>query len=152
MLGTAAAMKTLRRKRRKLLLGLLLTSNGVPLPQAGDEFRRTEPGPGSDAARNSYDLESNSGGAAFNDIDWIDWTLKDGGNSASGYGRELSEWTQGLIALRKRWTHSRKPDFADYAPNPRSQPGAPGVSATWERQALRANSPQSGGAGPASWI
>jgi hypothetical protein len=38
--------------------------------------------------------------------------------------------------LRKRWTHFRKPDFADYAPNPRSQPGDPAndgrVSYAWE--------------------
>jgi isoamylase len=134
----------LRRKREKLLLGLLLTSNGAPLLQEGDEFGRTKSGFGQDAARNSYDLESTSGDTAMNDVNWIDWSLKDGSNSASGYGRELSEWTQGLIALRKRWTHFRKPDFADYAPNPRSQPGDPAndgrLSYAWEGPATGAPS------------
>jgi isoamylase len=134
----------LRRKREKLLLGLLLTSNGAPLLQEGDEFGRTKSGLGQDAARNSYDLESTSGEASVNNINWIDWSLKDGSNSASGYGRELSEWTQGLIALRKRWTHFRKPDFADYAPNPRSQPGDPAndgrLSYAWEGPATGAPS------------
>jgi isoamylase len=134
----------LRRKREKLLLGLLLTSNGAPLLQEGDEFGRTKSGLGQDAARNSYDLESTSGEASVNNINWIDWSLKDGSNSASGYGRELSEWTQGLIALRKRWTNFRKSDFADYAPNPRSQPGDPAndgrLSYAWEGPATGAPS------------
>jgi glycogen operon protein len=136
----------LRRKREKLLLGLLLTSNGAPLLQEGDEFGRTKSGLGQDAARNSYDLESASGDTAMNDINWIDWSLKDGVGSpnAPGYGQELSEWTRGLIALRKRWTHFRKPDFADYAPNPRAQPGDPAndgrVTYAWEGPATGAPS------------
>jgi isoamylase len=136
----------LRRKREKLLLGLLLTSNGAPLLQEGDEFGRTKSGLGQDAARNSYDLESASGDTAMNDINWIDWSLKDGVGSpnAPGYGQELSEWTRGLIALRKRWTHFCKPDFADYAPNPRAQPGDPAndgrVTYAWEGPATGAPS------------
>jgi pullulanase/glycogen debranching enzyme len=106
--------------------------------QEGDEFGRTKSGLGQDAARNSYDLESTSDDTAMDDVNWIDWRLKDGVGSpnAPGYGLELSEWTRGLIAIRKRWTHFRKPDFADYAPNPRSQPGDPGndgrLTYAWE--------------------
>ena len=48
-------------------------------------------------------------------VNWIDWSLKDGSTTGSpnapSYGQELSEWTRGLIALRKRWTHFRRPDF-----------------------------------------
>jgi pullulanase/glycogen debranching enzyme len=44
--------------------------------------------------------------------------------------------TRGLIALRKRWTHFRKSDFAAYAQNPRSSPGDPvndgRLSYAWE--------------------
>ena len=84
----------------------------------------------------------------MNDVNWIDWSLKDGKQhgspNAPGYGQELSEWTRGLIALRKRWTHFRKADFADYAPNPRSQPGDPAndgrLSYAWEGPAAGAPS------------
>jgi len=138
----------LRRKREKLLLGLLLTSNGAPLLQEGDEFGRTKSGAGQDGARNSYDQESTSGDAAVNDVNWIDWSLKDGSSTdspnAPSYGRELSEWTRGLIALRKRWTHFRKSDFADYALGPRSRPGDPAndgrLSYAWEGPAAGAPS------------
>jgi glycogen operon protein len=138
----------LRRKREKLLLGLLLTSNGVPLLQEGDEFGRTKSGAGQGGARNSWDQESASGEAAVNAVNWIDWSLKDGSTTGSpnapSYGQELSEWTRGLIALRKRWTHFRRPDFADYARNPRSRPGDPAndghLSYAWEGPAAGAPS------------
>jgi isoamylase len=84
-----------RRKREKLLLGLLLTSNGVPLLQEGDEFGRTKSGAGQDGARNSWDQESTSADMSVNDVNWIDWSLKDGAATGSpnapGYGQELSE-------------------------------------------------------------
>ena len=32
----------------------------------------------------------------------------------------MSEWARGLIALRRRWTHFRQPDFAEYATAPRA--------------------------------
>ena len=130
----------LRRRREKLLLGVLLTSNGVPLLQEGDEFGRTKSGPGQDGARNSWDWESTSGDAKVNGVNWIDWGLKDGNADGSPnaprYGRELSEWTRGLIALRRRWTQFRLPDFAEYAPAPRVKPGDPTndgrLSYSWE--------------------
>ena len=65
----------------------------------------------------------------MNAVNWIDWGLKDGNAEGSpnapSYGRELSEWTRGLIALRRRWTQFRQADFAKYAPAPRAAPGDP---------------------------
>ena len=62
--------------------------------------------------------------------------LFDGSPNAPRYGRELSEWTRGLIALRRRWTQFRLPDFAEYAPAPRVKPGDPTndgrLSYSWE--------------------
>ena len=122
---------------------LLLTSNGAPLLQEGDEFGRTKSGLGQDAARNSYDLESASGDTAVHAVNWIDWSLKDGSNSASGYGREPSDARADRAT--KRWTHFRKPDFADYTQNPRSQPSDPAndgrVTYLWERTCHRRPEP-----------
>jgi len=130
----------LRRRREKLLLGLLLTSNGVPLLQEGDEFGHTKSGAGQEGARNSWDWESTSEDAKVNAVNWVDWALKDGNASGSpnapSYGRELSEWTRGLITLRHRWSQFRRPDFAEYAPAPRAAPSDPAndgrISYSWE--------------------
>jgi isoamylase len=62
----------LRRRREKLLLGLLLTSAGVPLLQQGDEFGRSKSGAGQEVARNSWEWESASGDTSVNIINWID--------------------------------------------------------------------------------
>jgi glycogen operon protein len=136
----SSADEDLRRRREKFLLGLLLTSNGVPLLQQGDEFGRTKSGAGQDGAKNSWDWESTSGDAGVNGVNWIDWALKDGNPDGSPngprYGRELSEWTRGLIALRRRWTQFRQADFAEYAAAPRAAPGDPAndgrLSYSWQ--------------------
>jgi isoamylase len=91
----------------------------VPLILQGDEFGRTKSAALSqDDAHNSYNYESASGDLAINRVNWIDWRLKDGDNSwsptAPTYGRELFDWTKGLIALRKQWSHFRRADFAEY--------------------------------------
>lgn len=109
-----------RRVRQKLLLGVLLTSQGVPLILQGDEFGQSKAGAFSqEGARNSYNYESANGDQAINRVNWLDWRLKDGDNSAtpSGprYGRELFDWTRRLIALRKQWSHFRRSDFASYS-------------------------------------
>ncbi|MBE2258296.1 MAG: hypothetical protein IAE88_05535 [Rhodobacteraceae bacterium] len=131
----------LRRQREKLLLGILLTSQGVPVILQGDEFGRTKAGAASqEGARNSYNYESSSGKAAVNRVNWIDWRLKDGDNSASPtgprYGRELFEWTRGLISLRKQWSHFRRSDFARYVHAARDDRAGPindgGFSYAWE--------------------
>lgn len=111
--------ENLRRERSKLLMGVLLTSQGVPLIHQGDEFGRTKSGALSQKdAHNTYNYESVSGDPAIDHVNWLDWRLKDGNTSgspnASGYGRELFNWTKGLIALRKQWSHFRRADFAEY--------------------------------------
>lgn len=108
-----------RRIRQKLLLGVLLTSQGVPLILQGDEFGQSKAGALSqEGARNSYNYESATGETRINRVNWLDWRLKDGDNSAtpSGprYGRELFDWTRRLIGLRKQWSHFRRSDFAPY--------------------------------------
>jgi isoamylase len=112
--------ENLRRERSKLLLGVLLTSQGVPLILQGDEFGRTQSGALSQAdAHNTYNYESATGDPAINHVNWIDWRLKDsdagGSPNAPAYGQELFDWTRGLIALRKQWSHFRRADFAAYA-------------------------------------
>ncbi len=112
--------ENLRRERQKLMLGVLLTSQGVPLILQGDEFGRTKSGATSQAeVHNTYNYESESGNAAIDNVNWIDWRLKDGDNSESpggpAYGGELFRWTQNLIALRSKWSHFRNSDFPGYA-------------------------------------
>ena len=76
-----------RRERQKLMLGVLLTSQGVPLILQGDEFGRTQAGALSQAdAHNTYNYESQSGDKTINNVNWIDWRLKDGDNSESPQG------------------------------------------------------------------
>jgi isoamylase len=110
----------LRRQRQKLMMGVLLTSQGVPLILQGDEFGRTKSGALSqEDMHNTYNYESTTGDAGINQVNWIDWRLKDGDNSHSPggprYGKELFNWTSSLIRLRKRWTHFRRADFPAYA-------------------------------------
>ncbi len=112
--------ENLRREREKLLLGVLFTSQGVPLILQGDEFGRTQSGALSQGdAHNTYNYESTTGDAKINNVNWVDWRLKDGDNSESPggpkYGKELFGWTRDLIALRKKWSHFRRPDFPAYA-------------------------------------
>lgn len=111
--------ENLRREREKLMLGVLFTSQGVPLIFQGDEFGATKAGAVSqEEARNSYNSESTTGDANINHVNWLDWRLKEGDNSESPqgprYGRELFHWTKDLIALRKAWTHFRRESFPRY--------------------------------------
>jgi isoamylase len=122
--------ENLRREREKLLLGLLLTSNGVPLIMQGDEFGQTKSGARSqEDARNSYNYESASGDVSINNVNWIDWRLKDGDTSglpnAPLYGPELFHWTKELIALRKQWSHFRRADFPEYISDAADDRGGP---------------------------
>lgn len=111
--------ENLRRERQKLMMGILLTSQGVPMILQGDEFGRTQSGALSQAdAHNTYNYESSTGDNSINYVNWIDWKLKDGDNSSSPtgprYGRELFSWSKNLIQLRKKWTHFRRSDFPEY--------------------------------------
>jgi glycogen operon protein len=133
--------ENLRRERSKLLIGILLTSQGVPLLLQGDEFGQTKSGARSQAdAHNSYNYESRSGDPAVNHVNWLDWRLKDGDVTASpnapAYGNELYHWTKDLIALRKQWSHFRRAEFAAYiqdAPNDKNGPRNDGrFTYAWE--------------------
>ncbi len=111
--------ENLRRERQKLLMGVLLTSQGVPLILQGDEFGRTKAGARTqEEAHNTYNYESQTGDVSINNVNWIDWRLKDGDNSASpqgpSYGNELFHWTKSLIQMRKKWGHFRRADFVGY--------------------------------------
>ncbi len=128
--------ENLRRERAKLLTGVLLTSQGVPLLLQGDEFGRTKAGAG-EHAHNTYNYESVSGDAAVNHVNWLDWRLKDGDNSESPegpvYGTELFHWTRALIGLRKRWGHFRRAEFARYVRDVANGAGNDGrFTYTWE--------------------
>jgi isoamylase len=70
-----------RLKQQKNLLATLFLSRGVPMLTAGDEFGRTQFG-------------NNNAYCQDNEISWIDWSLPE-------TNRELFEFTQQLIALRK---------------------------------------------------
>lgn len=135
--------ENLRREREKLLTGVLFTSQGVPLLLQGDEFGMTKStAPSQDDARNTYNYESSTGDLSVNKVNWIDWKLKDGDRSESPmgptYGKELFHWTKNLIALRKKWTHFRREDFAEYVHGawnwgPRSGPSNDGkFTYIWE--------------------
>ncbi|HKA55868.1 MAG TPA: alpha-amylase family glycosyl hydrolase [Candidatus Binatia bacterium] len=111
--------ENLRREREKLLLGVLFTSQGVPLLLQGDEFGSTKASARSqEDARNTYNYESSTGDQQINNVSWLDWRLKDGDKSESPtgptYGPELFHWTRDLIQLRKKWTHFRRAEFAEY--------------------------------------
>ena len=99
----------LRRKREKLLLGLLLTSNGAPLLQEGDEFGRTKSGAGQDGARNSYDQESASGDAAVNGVNWIDWSSEGRKQHRFAERPELRAGTVGMDARADRVAETLDP-------------------------------------------
>jgi isoamylase len=139
--------ENLRRERSKLLMGVLLTSQGVPLILQGDEFGQTKSGAKSQAeAHNTYNYESTTGDPTINHVNWIDWQLKDGDTSASpnapAYGRELYNWTRELIALRRQWSHFRRSEFPEYiqdAPNDDDGPrNDGGLTYAWEGPAGQA--------------
>lgn len=128
-----------RRIRSKLLLGTLFTSHGVPLLLQGDEFGRTKSAARSqDEAHNTYNYESvDRSDTAINHVSWIDWQLKDGNPSgppgAPRYGRELFEWTRGLIELRKKWSHFRRDEFPEYvAGQPRGAKNDDRYTYSWQ--------------------
>ncbi len=111
--------ENLRRERQKLMMGVLLTSQGVPMILQGDEMGRTQASALSQGdAHNTYNYESSKGDNKINYVNWLDWRLKDGDNSESPkgpkYGKELFSWTKSLIALRKQWSHFRQEHFVSY--------------------------------------
>jgi pullulanase/glycogen debranching enzyme len=71
------------KKKTRLAAITLLTSQGIPMIHAGQEFNRSKGG-----NHNSYDQD--------NEINWIDWTVKQ--NNLTTF-----KLYKGLIALRKKY-------------------------------------------------
>ena len=74
------AIKALRMRRVKSLLGTLLLSQGVPMLRSGDELGQTQRG-------------NNNAYCQDNELSWIDWNLSD-------EHRELLEFTRLICSLR----------------------------------------------------
>ena len=72
---------SLRERQMKNMMTILLTSRGVPMILAGDEFANTQQG-------------NNNAYCQDNEISWLDWT----GLESS---RDLTEYVRRLIAFRK---------------------------------------------------
>jgi pullulanase/glycogen debranching enzyme len=110
----------------------------VPILLQGDEFGATKSGAvDQEGARNSYNYEAEPPDPAVDDVNLIDWRLRDGDNGASpkapNYGPELFAWIKYLIALRKTWTHFRRASFADYSAGLPDGPGNDGrYTYVWE--------------------
>ena len=82
--------ENLRREREKLLIGLLLTSQGVPILLQGDEFGATKSGAADqEGARNSYNYEAEPSDPAVDQVNLVDWRLLDGDNGRSPKGPDL---------------------------------------------------------------
>ena len=78
-----------RRQRKKNMLATLLLSQGTPMLLAGDELGHTQKG-------------NNNAYCQDNDITWLDWDARD---------TELEQFTQDLIALRKKYPHFSQSHF-----------------------------------------
>jgi glycogen operon protein len=85
------AVCTRRVKQQKNLLATLFLSRGVPMLTAGDEFGRTQSG-------------NNNAYCQDNEISWVDWSLP-------GKNKSLLDFTQTLIALRKKHPALRSAKF-----------------------------------------
>ena len=72
----------LRRRQAKNFMTILMTSQGVPMIQAGDEVLRTQGG-------------NNNAWCQDNEIGWFDWTLTE-------QNQEMLRFTREIIALRRR--------------------------------------------------
>ena len=83
----------LRAKQQRNLLTTLMVSQGVPMILAGDELGRTQHG-----NNNSYCQD--------NELNWMDWSLMN--NSRN---RQLLQYTQRLIGIRKTWGELRSERF-----------------------------------------
>jgi glycogen operon protein len=77
-----ADVHELRRRQVRNFLATLLLSQGVPMLLAGDEIGRTQGG-------------NNNAYCQDNELSWIDW------DGMTDEGRALTEFTRGLIRLRR---------------------------------------------------
>ena len=85
------SIRVLRDRQRKNMLGTLLLSQGTPMLVAGDEFGRTQQG-------------NNNAYCQDNALSWLDWSAVD---------KDLLDFVQSILALRKRSCLLRQPDWLD---------------------------------------
>ncbi|MFE1315012.1 glycogen debranching protein GlgX [Streptomyces sp. NPDC058755] len=88
--SASAHVRDLRMRQMKNMLGILLTSQGVPMILAGDEVGRTQ-------------LGNNNGYCQDNELSWFDWGLVEA-------NAELLEFARRLIAFRHAHPVLRSPD------------------------------------------
>jgi len=101
-----AEILALRAKQQRNYLTTLLLSQGTPMLLGGDELSRTQGG-------------NNNGWCQDNEISWYDWDIE--GRAGA---RDLKEFTQRLIALRRAEPVFRRTQFLD---GEQSAPGLPDV-------------------------
>jgi isoamylase len=95
---TDPAVLRLRMSQMKNALSILLTSQGIPMIVAGDEFGRTQQG-------------NNNAYCQDNELSWVDWTLTEA-------NQELLRFSRALIAFRmahpglRNGEHFRGYDYA----------------------------------------
>jgi len=100
----------LRERQKRNFLATLFLSQGVPMLLGGDEMGRTQ-------------LGNNNAYCQDNEISWFDWNLSD-------RQRELLEFTQRVIGIRKRHPALRRRSFFHGRPIR----GADIKDVTWLRQ------------------
>ena len=82
------AIKELRERQIRNLLGTLLLSQGTPMIVAGDEFGRTQGG-------------NNNAYCQDNEISWLNWQLKEKGESLIRYVRKIAGMRHKYPILRR---------------------------------------------------
>jgi isoamylase len=98
------AVRALRRRMLRNLLATLLTSTGVPMITAGDEFGRTQ-------------LGNNNGYCLDDESTWADWSWLAAQRAGEPSWRaDLHHWTRTLLRLRAEHPVLRQPDFFDGRP------------------------------------
>ena len=83
---------SLRLRRAKMAMAILLLSQGTPMMTAGDELLRTQEGNNNAYCQDNY-------------LSWIDW------ENISKDGRDFAEFVINLIALRKSTYAFRRKEF-----------------------------------------
>ncbi|MBB4864776.1 glycogen operon protein [Pseudomonas nitritireducens] len=82
------AIRRLRVRQMKNLLGTLLLAQGTPMMVAGDEFSRTQQG-------------NNNVYCQDNELGWVDWNLDDEGHELLAFSRRLIRLRQAYPILRR---------------------------------------------------
>jgi isoamylase len=88
-----AGVNALRERQIRNMLTTLLLSQGTPMMLAGDEFGRTQGG-------------NNNAYCQDNDISWVDWDIKEKGDSLISFVQKLTKLRHDYAILRRnRFLH-----------------------------------------------